>query len=447
MPRWVQDDTVMNDKGSFNGFDLNVAQQVNLDTFKTDSRWFSDNNSWNTSSLLPNQSFRGEIDIVAQWDYAVIRINTASLGFLLSLTINLSADSGKSYSFQQVLDPTQPFQIVPLAGQYTYLSGVVGSLAFSAPFQLLCVYFKGATQIPNFSGANSGSYSFPFDKIPATQKALNVRVVNDARLDQLYGKREFLTTGGYLGFADNIDNTYQSPLNITAGSFITIPADAGVATYSIASSSAADTSTGVGAAVFVVLGLFAGWLPMATIAALNGTTPVVVTPPPSFTFARFNVGVLLAGGSGYNTNTMNNSNVGTIYVGTGAFSTVTGFATNYMVARPSDGFLMSSYYTVPAGKRAAVTSLRYSTNVLQSATNIVYFKTITRSSRTSPWYQVIEDTVSTTLVSERTQFGGWMAAGADMTTIVKKSAGSNITANVIVTLHEIVVPYDTNYVG
>lgn len=420
--------------------DLNYAQQTNLFSYESENRLLSDNNSFN-DTFTADQTFRGQYDTIDGYEIALIFLSSNLVGQLSSLTYHISADSGLTYPFINTLDTTTSIIQTPLIGKYGYLTGTVASTFTGGAIQILTMYAKAPSALgytgPPFPALQS---STGFDLVPNTTRALNVRVINDVYFDYLYGKMESRSTGAAAGYSDNIGASYQSLWN-QAG-FIAIPPNAGVTSVLAASTSTQDSATGTGLAFMIVFCLLDTFESSAFFISFTGTTPVTITAPGGRKFTRFSLGFGISPGSA-NTGTPISLNVGSLYLGTGAFSTSTGFATTYMFGRPGDNGMFSGVYTTPKGKRATLFQLKYSTD----ASKPVNFRTLQRTTETGAWIQIITDIVAGTIQPERSLFGGWTGPGTDVQIIAKRTAGTTVEGNFILTMHEIDEPLATSYLG
>lgn len=420
--------------------DLQYGQETNVLEFTTSNRIFSDNNSWK-ATFAANDSFKGEMDHIEEYEIALIFLSSNLVGQLSSLTYRISADSGLTYPFINTLDTASSIIQTPLIGKYGYLTGTVASTFTGGPIQILTMYAKAPSALgytgPPFPSVQS---STGFDLVPNTTRALNVRVINDVYFDYLYGKMQSRSTGAAAGYSDNIGASYQSLWNQSG--FIAIPPNVGVASVLAASTSTQDSATGTGLAFMIVFCLLDTFESSAFFINFTGATPVTITAPVGRTFTRFSLGFGIFPGSA-NIGTPVSLNVGSLYLGIGAFSTTTGFATTYMFGRPGDNGIFSGVYTTPKGKRATVFQLKYSTD----ASKPVNFRTLQRTTETGAWIQIITDIVAGTIQPERSLFGGWTGPGTDVQVIAKRTAGTVVEGNFILAMHEIDENLSTSYLG
>lgn len=113
----------------------------------------------------------------------------------------------------------------------------------------------------------------------------------------------------------------------------------GATSVQIASSSAIDTSAGTGARTVLVNYLKTDFSEVNQLVTLNGITPVTIAAD----VYRINQVVCLSWGA-------NQSNVGELWIGTGIFSTITGFTNNLSKIEIGENIAQQAIYTVPANK-------------------------------------------------------------------------------------------------
>jgi hypothetical protein len=409
---------------SLNEIDLNEIGNKGT-TYYTENVWLSDYNSFNRV-VAASQTFNGTPDHISGWDCAEIRVSNGNL--LASLEYKLSVDGGKTYPFSAPVALTDGFASFPLMGQFGYLTFTASSSWVSGTrIQIALFYRRSATGNAGVA-LLGGSTSHPNDLIPASTSALNVRVINDWFDDYITGKVGSRRTGACAGYTSDIATTYQSVTNIPGG-YLPFPPGAGVPTASIASTSTQDNPTGTGIAGYIFQWMKPDYSLTIEVVFLNGQTPVALSTPNIY---RFTLGFPIAAGSANNPLIID-GNVGTIYVGTGAFSTATGFATNYMVNRPGDGVMVTPMYTVPKGSYAILFELKYSAENAKP----VIFKTYGRSSPSAPWSMQIEDIVSVMIQPRRSLIGGWVGPGGEWHVVGKKTSGQSVSANFIMSIIEV----------
>lgn len=286
---------------------------------------------------------------------------------------------------------------------------------------------------------NGGQSDVPvtnyYDNLSNFSNTVPIRINNDYYEDMIQEKirgKRLGFTGGYTSDLTT-SNSFVLPGSPTS---VNLPpvTGTGLTTISIASTSAADTSvvagTSTGVKTFILFLMSTDFTLYPIFVDLNGTTPVAL---PATNVYHFAVGFAVAAGSAYSSQGFG-SNVGTIYVGSGSFSTSTGFTTNYMWNRPGDGFVSSTVYVVPKNVSSQLLSVKFNSD---SAVSTV-FSTIGRTSRTAPWSIGSQDTVNTTLVIERSLSGGFQGPGGEYTVIARKAGtGNNIGANFVMTLLEV----------
>lgn len=262
--------------------------------------------------------------------------------------------------------------------------------------------------------------------------ALGIKITNDYFEDLLLGKQRGKNTGFTGGYVSDTSLTYSYllPGNPTSLTLPPVGVGTGASTISMASTSTQDSATGSGVSTFYVSMLNTNLDPMFEIVNLNGTTPVNLSSTGVY---HFQYAFAIAAGSNYNQNVVS-SNVGTVYIGTGSFNTSTGFSTNYMWNRPGDGFLSSTVYVCPRGKKAQLREVKFNGDRTVS----VSFKSYGRASRTTPWSLGSEDTVNTGITIKRSLTGGLIPAGGEYTVVAAKTQNtSNIAANFVITVLEI----------
>lgn len=259
----------------------------------------------------------------------------------------------------------------------------------------------------------------------------SVLVGNDFKTDFLQGGIGFRDTGFTGGYVDDIATTesYVLPGNPTTLNLPLLPNGTGTTPVFIASTSTQDSGSGTGVSLFILQFLGTQFQKIDEVIALNGTTPVEIQT--KFIY-HFRVGFAIAAGSGRAAGALT-SNIGTIYVGSGAFNTSTGFATNYMWNRPGDGFVSSGLYVVPRNTIAQLTSVKYNADRDVS----VKFAVKARASRQSVWSVGAEDNVNTTIVIERSLTGGFLSPGGEIVVTGRKTQNvANISCNFVMTALE-----------
>lgn len=266
---------------------------------------------------------------------------------------------------------------------------------------------------------------------------LRVKVSNDFLEDTIHGVVSGRRTGFCGGYSSSIANDYSSVMpGLAANTFTPLPPDT-VGTTSetvqIASTSTSDSAAGNGISAMIVFFLDLSYQEQFLVTPLNGQTPVTLSFPPGIFAQHFLYAFPLAKGAIAISPGNIVSNVGSIYMGVGTFSTVTGFTKNYMWNRIGDGFISSAVYVVPKGYRGALWSVKFNTD----ATTTVSYKTVYRVNRSSPWQLLAEDTVNNTTLIQRSIAGGFFGPGAEFTVIGKRNGGTNIAANFVLTAHEI----------
>ncbi len=280
------------------------------------------------------------------------------------------------------------------------------------------------------------------ENITLNENSLPVRIVNDYQEDFLLNKirgKETGFTGGYISDSSTT-NSYVLPGNPTS---LNLPPADGV-TASIASTSAQDSTTGTGAATWVLFMLDKDLNKVIEIVSLSGSTPVALSTQNIY---HFGLGFVLAKGSGSTTTGALTSNQGTVYVGSGTVFGANGFSTpgisgtnNYMWNRPNDGFVTSTVYVCPKGRKAQLKSVKLNGD----NTTGVIFRTIARTSRNGIWSLGSEDNVNTGTTINRSLTGGFITPGGEVTVTCFKSANtSNVQANFVVTCLEFDERWDT----
>jgi hypothetical protein len=424
-----------NNESNDDDLDLNLVRD-NLHEYRTNVLWASDNNSLNTS-LASDVTWRGNPDHITGWDQCTIQISDGA-GKLqpYSLVYNISMDGGRSYSFPVVLSEQSRRITFPLRGQYGYLTlttdasfwAPVGTPSTTKlPIQLSTVYTRST------SGAAGGgavtSTSNVYAVVKPDQPVLNVRVMNDFNDDYIRGLAYGRSTGFFAGYTSDCSRTTFQSVGPNKGLFWPLPAAAGV-TMQISSSSTQDSAGGTGIAAYFLVLMKPDYSYAYEFVFLNGTTPVTLTTTNIY---RFYVGFPAVSGATYNRATTVGSNRGIIYVGSGAFSTATGFATNYCFNRIDDGVIPISIYTVPKGKRALLFELKYAAD----GANPVTFRTYGTDTATSCWSLQIEDIVTNTIQPRRSLIGGWRPPGAEWSCVCKSGGAGTTQCNVIATIIEI----------
>lgn len=403
--------------------DLNYAGEGAV-RYTDEVSWLSDNNSF-YDIVSANQEWTGDMDRISSWLSAQCRISAA--GQFTFLQYEISVDGGRTYPFVITLDNEQDYVEFPLTGQ-------LGRIRFKADavwpangrFQLVLMYRKWPASV---SGANVNRTG---NLLGSETKALNVRMVNDWHDDYILGKVQGRATGASAGYCDDIGSNFQSVHPITSG-FTPLIDTNGIPTALIASSSVQDSAGGTGAFLYLLGIMSTDYTVTFTLVALNGTTPVAINiGKPIY---RFTLGFIFAAGSAYNYNLAsgNFANRGINYIGTGTFSTGSGFTTTYIRNRVDDGALVSPTYTCPAGKRALLWELKYAAE----AANPVVYRTYGRSGPTAPWSLIIEDVVQGTIQPRRSLIGGWFSPGGEYTVVGKKKQGTQVLANFILSMIEV----------
>jgi len=405
--------------------EIDVLQTQNRgSTFYTKNVWLSDNNSF-SNTVKASETNVGDPDRISGWDNGEIRV--ARAGKLSILQYEISLDGGKTYPCLIPITPsTSGFAVFPLMGQLGRLRWTSDSTWPNGGTLQIALFYR-RSEAGNGS-MTMGDTSQPNALIPASTNAINVKVINNWEDDYITGKIGSRRTGACAGYSDDIGTNFMSITNIPSG-FLPYPAAAGSTGNQMASSSANDSSGGTGVSVYIMIFMKIDYSLTAEVVVLNGITPVNLTTSPIY---RFVIGFPLAGGSTYNYLTTIGANRGVIYVGKGAFSTATGFATNYMVNRIDDGVIVTPTYTVPLGSRALLYELKY----VADASRPVVYRTYGRESPNVPWSLQIEDIATQTIQPRRSLIGGWRMPGAEWTVVAKRAGGTNVSANVIVTIIE-----------
>jgi len=402
-------------------FDVHYAS-TKINPFNTQSKWFSHHNSY-LGRLNINQSWTGHPDQVSQWDW--VRIQFSDVVGLADIYYELSMDGGETYPFRTTFQPDQKQHSFPIMGQMGRLTVITSSTYVATKtIQWATMYFRGAS-----SGNVNETYSLSngYDVIPSSTRGINVRVINDWFDDYLRGLVAGRSTGFLAGYSDNIDTSFMTVTNITSG-YLPHPPTAGVSNLFIASSSVQDALTGTGIIAYFVVTMNTSYELEFQICVLSGTSPVPVLG----TVYRIIAAFAIAGSPAYNPNVIG-SNIGVIYMGTGAFSTTSGFTTNYAVNRIGDGTVVVPTYTVPKGKRATLFELKYGTDGI----NAVLFRTYGKDSSTAPWQLIIEDAVVSTIQPRRSLVGGFKLPGAEWRVVARRRGGTSAIGNVIGTIIEI----------
>jgi hypothetical protein len=410
---------------SLNEIDLNEIGN-NGTTYYTENVWLSDYNSFNRS-VNASETVSGSPDHISGWDCAEIRVSNETL--LSTLQYKLSVDGGKTYPFSVPVTLTNGFGSFPLMGQFGCLTFTTSSTWVTGTRIQIALFYRRSAMGNSGAALLGASGSHPNDLIPASTNAINVKVVNSWEDDYITGKIGSRRTGACAGYSDDIGTAFMSITNISSG-FLPYPAAAGSTGNQIASSSANDSAGGTGIALYIMVFMKIDYSLTVEFVSLNGITPVNLTTSPIY---RFVIGFPLVAGSTYNYLTTVGANRGVIYVGKGAFSTATGFATNYMVNRIDDGVIVTPTYTVPLGSRALLYELKY----VADASKPVVYRTYGREAPNVPWSLQIEDIATQTIQPRRSLIGGWRMPGAEWTVVAKRAGGTNVTANVIVTVIEV----------
>jgi hypothetical protein len=264
-----------------------------------------------------------------------------------------------------------------------------------------------------------------------------VRIINDWKDDYGRDMVRGRNSGFTAGYSSSVNLTYSSCMpGIANGGFVTLPAatTTGATPILVASSSTQDSATGSGIWGMLLFYMNDQREVLTSLVLLNGITPVTV---PITNVYHFMYGFPVSAGSGQLSLPPGQvtSNVGTIWVGSGAFTGATGFQINYMWNRPGDGFVTSGVYVVPKGKLGQLSTVKYNSDTTVSCQFVVYG----RSDRQSPWSLNAEDTINTTYVIERSFTGGYLPPGFELTVLVRKTANTgNISANFVMTVNEMV---------
>lgn len=433
MPRYYgQGTSVEADERPPNQFpsipEIDVLQTKNRgSTFYTRNVWLSDSNSFSTI-VGPSVTQLGDPDHISGWDTGEIRVATIPTATFSTLQYEISLDGGKTFPIIIPISISPSgFAVFPLMGQLGRLRWTTSSTWPSNGILQIALFYRRSESGNGFTVM--GETSHPNDLIPASTNAINVKVVNNWEDDYITGKVGSRRTGACAGYSDDIGATFQSVTNIPSG-FLPLPGSSGVVGAKIASTSTQDSAGGTGISLYIFQFMNTDFSLTIELVVLNGTTPVNLATSPIY---RFVIGFPVSGGSTYNALTTVGSNRGAIYLGTGAFSTTTGFATNYMVNRVDDGVIVTPTYTVPLGTRGLLYELKYAAE----ASKPVIFRTYGRSSATAPWSLQIEDITVGTIQPRRSLIGGWLAPGGEWTVIGKRSSGTNVLANFIMTIIEV----------
>lgn len=428
MPRYYGEGTIEQaDDRSPNHFpsipEIDILQTNNRgNTFYTKNVWLSDNNSFSTIAG-PSASDLGDPDHISGWDTGEIRVATIPSAPFSTLQYEISLDSGKTFPIIVPLSRTTAFAVFPLMGQLGRLRWQTSTTWPAGGILQIALFYRRS---PSGNGLNTSN---PNDLIPASTNAINVKVVNNWEDDYITGKIGSRRTGACAGYSDDIGASFQSVTNIGSG-FLPYPPAVGVTGARVASSSTQDSGAGTGISMYIFQFMKIDFSLTIEIVVLTGTTPVNLATSPIY---RFVIGFPVAAGSTYNLLTSVGSNRGVIYLGTGAFSTSTGFATNYMINRIDDGVIVTPTYTVPLGTRALLYELKYAAE----ATKPVLFRTYGRGSGTAPWSLQIEDIVTTTIQPRRSLIGGWLAPGGEWTVVARRTGGTNVAGNFIMSIIEV----------
>jgi hypothetical protein len=427
MPRyWNEPDNDNND------IDLNYAGE-GFTRYTDATSQLSDNNSF-YAQINADTHRCGDMDRIASWPSAQIRI--AKPGALTLCQYEMSSDGGKTYPFVVKLDNEITYFEFPLVGQLGRLRFTTASTWPSGGLlQIVVVYRKYPAALGGGSVTTTGSL------LGTGTQALNVRVVNDWMDDYFLGKIQGRTTGFCAGYCDNIDSDFQSVHPITSG-FVRLPPPAGVTNVLMASSSAADTQLGTGIFGYLLIYMKTDFSTDVAFVFMQGTTPasVNVTVP----IYRFIIAFAFGAGAAYNSTFSAGplSNVGINYIGTGAFNPASGFATTYLRNRIGDGQLASPTYTCPKGKKAMLWELKYAAE----AAKPVIMRTFQRGNATNPWVLQIEDVAQNTIQPRRSLIGGWNDPGSEFTVVGKKTGGTGVLANFIMTVIEVDLALFASYI-
>lgn len=127
-------------------------------------------------------------------------------------------------------------------------------------------------------------------------------------------------------------------------------------TVKVSCGSSSDTSAGTGARTMRISGLDSFFNPISEVITLNGQTPVIST----LSYYRIIFLQVLTAGSG-------DTNVGTIYVGTGSVSSGIP-STIYNTIGPSFNRSLSAFTTIPAGSTGYLLDIGYGSTALDSTT-------------------------------------------------------------------------------
>ena len=394
-------------------------------TFYTRNVWLSDNNSFNTT-LQASQTKLGDPDRISGWDAAEVRVSAAGKWSLLQYEISL--DGGKTYPcLIPIVLNASGFGVFPLMGQLGRLR-LTSDAAWPAQGTVQIALFYRRSDSGN-SNLVMGDISQPGTLVPSSTNAINVKVVNSWEDDYITGKIGNRRTGACAGYSSDIGASFQSVTNISSG-YLPFPSAAGVTGVQIASGDNNDRPAGSGISMYIFQFMKPDYSLTIEIVVLNGITPVNLSTSPIY---RFSIGFPIAAGSLYNYTTVVGSNKGNIYLGTGVFTAGAGFATNYMVNRIDDGVIVNPTYTVPLGSHALLFELKYAAE----AAKPVLFRTYGRGNGSQPWSMQVEDIVSVTIQPRRSLIGGWLAPGGEWTVVAKRTGGTSVSANFIMTVIEV----------
>jgi hypothetical protein len=197
---------------------------------------------------------------------------------------------------------------------------------------------------------------------------------------------------------------------VWAASNPTYPYPTGAITAQIASSSALDTSAGTGARTVLVNYLTTSFVDTNVVMTLNGVTPVTIAAD----VFRVNMVVVLTAGTGA-------ANAGALWVGSGAFSTATGFANTLSKIEIGENVAQQLIYTVPANKvfetlafrvtQSAPCRFRFQYKTSASSILLTAFNLPLDSSQafTSPFASIF--TAGTDLIVQAQSLGGTIQTG------------------------------------
>lgn len=272
-------------------------------------------------------------------------------------------------------------------------------------------------------------------------RCLYVKVINDWWDDILRNNVLGRTTGFAGGYTEATNASFSSIMpGIPNGGFTPMPPIGGIDNDTpilIASTSVQDDDTGTGVWGMILFFMKPDLIVQTEFVFLSGTTPVALTARNIY---HFMYGFPVYRGLSTAIVASNvTSNVGSIYVGTGAFSTTTGFATNYMWNAPNYGFVTSGIYVVPKNTIAAVYNVKYNAD----STVACVFRLYGRPNRSAPWSMGASDTVNTTLSIYRT-LAGTVGEGGEYTVVGQRTTNANnLQANFVLTMHELRTIYTT----